>query len=1098
VGPGSRAAAGPLTWPIARYAPRAVGRFERLLGRLGIEPSERLLCGWAGLCLALLGASAYGLFNSSETLFLKRVGVEQLPWALLASSGLLVVTTMLASRTLANLDRPRALPIVLMGLAALLLPLWWLLQAYPVPVVFGAFVLMARQILALGQLVFWLALADLVTARQAKRLFGPLAAGITFGAIVGSFGSDPVARLVGVEGLVLVCALLLGGAAGGALWLRRVAATGGAGGLMDGGGRRRADAGPDRVSTPQVWRESRLFRLLMGAMLCGGLLSPVLYFEFSSIADSATVGADAEQRLLALYAQFRGWLNVAMLVVQLWLSGWLYQRIGLPLARALEPASYLLGFGWLGVQPGLLAGVSALGAGRLTEDAIALSALRVLFNLFPERLRSTAAGLLEGPVNRLGAMLGNTAVLAALALGAAPVIAFAAVPIAALWLAMALALWRAYPALLLQASSAQTLAAAGADAAKLLDPGTVRALGPSLCDPDPRVCRAALDLVVRADPGIAVEVLANALTRAPVETRPLLVDALHRLVELLPQGTTLAGDAAATLAHVLVDPGRLAGEERADLLQTYARLTAGETQDGEAGKTSLSLLQRALGDREAAVRLAAIAELHRRGRPPPGVRDLSEVLRGANAGRDVMMRRTARKELRAMLLVSRPDAHWHAQLELLAEGLESRADRAETAEALVEVARQHGGAALACAERVAARMDDRDPRVRAAVLRFSGFAGSTQQIRRLVAALRSRRALVALGSEAAGALLAEIESGDSVARDAVASVLRDLDLDPVALEALYSRQLERVRSAVVLRAALDGRDPCGLVLRRLEERTAEGMGTLLTVVSVLCNDERIGELERRLRRAPDERSRDILVEALEALLPSVARAHLVPLLEGASWERRGRVSAQAQGVEMPSPEAAWDALADDGDPLSWRLARAFAPQNLEARRRMGEASGVLDPMDVAVSLQSSPAFGRLSTQQLVGLAEVLEELRFEAGGEVFAEGDEADGIYFVFEGEVELRGRDTEIERVGPGGLFGELSTLDGVPRTRTARAAGSARLLRLEREELLALMESYPELGIGMSQLLCARVRALQDRLDLRTGDVGQEVQFRAGTPER
>jgi CRP-like cAMP-binding protein len=57
---------------------------------------------------------------------------------------------------------------------------------------------------------------------------------------------------------------------------------------------------------------------------------------------------------------------------------------------------------------------------------------------------------------------------------------------------------------------------------------------------------------------------------------------------------------------------------------------------------------------------------------------------------------------------------------------------------------------------------------------------------------------------------------------------------------------------------------------------------------------------------------------------------------------------------------------------------------------------------------------------------------------------------------------------------------------------------LRLEREELLALMESYPELGIGMSQLLCARVRALQDRLDLRTGDVGQEVQFRAGTPER
>jgi hypothetical protein len=38
------------------------------------------------------GCAAYALFNSSETLFLKRVGVAYLPWALLASSGLLVIT----------------------------------------------------------------------------------------------------------------------------------------------------------------------------------------------------------------------------------------------------------------------------------------------------------------------------------------------------------------------------------------------------------------------------------------------------------------------------------------------------------------------------------------------------------------------------------------------------------------------------------------------------------------------------------------------------------------------------------------------------------------------------------------------------------------------------------------------------------------------------------------------------------------------------------------------------------------------------------------------------------------------------------------------
>ena len=62
-----------------------------MLARLGVEDSERAVFSWAWLCLLLLGAAAAALVNLSETLFLKRVGVEYLPFALLASSALLVV-----------------------------------------------------------------------------------------------------------------------------------------------------------------------------------------------------------------------------------------------------------------------------------------------------------------------------------------------------------------------------------------------------------------------------------------------------------------------------------------------------------------------------------------------------------------------------------------------------------------------------------------------------------------------------------------------------------------------------------------------------------------------------------------------------------------------------------------------------------------------------------------------------------------------------------------------------------------------------------------------------------------------------------------------
>ena len=1063
-----------------------MGLLDDSLRRIGIEPSERALFGWAVLCFALMGATAYALLNSAETLFLKRVGVDYLPWALLASAGLLVVTTVVANRFLADADRPRALPRVLLTLAVLLLPLWGLLQAVQVPVVFGVFVLAARQVLALGLMVIWMTLGDLVTGRQAKRLFAPLASGITVGAIVGSFGSEPVARWVGVEGLVLVCAGMLAMAAGVATRLARTRPRRlGSGSTVESPPRVRSRAEP-RISAVMIWQRSPLFRYLLVALLCGGLLSPVLYFQFSYAADLATRGPDGEEQLLALYAQFRGTLNVALLVVQLWLSGRLYRRFGLPLSLTLWPASYLLGFGWLGIQPSLAAGVTALGAGRVAEDGVGDSALRVLYSIFPEELRARATGLLGGPVARLGAVLGNSSVLVALALSLGPFIAWAALPVAAIWLASSLALWRVYPNLLLQASAERRLSGAADDTAKLLDPGTVRALGASLGDPDPGVCRAAVDLVTAADPSTAVEVLAEALESATPATRPLLVDALHRMVETTHAGALRSGRAPDALAEVLSDPGKLAAEERADLLQTYARLTGGEATAGSARTESLRVLQRALGDREAAVRLAAIAELHRRGAPPPGVADLDGVLRSSLKG-DVLMRRSARKELSAMLLSTEPDDRWLRRLELLAEQLEPRADRAETAAALVEVGRRHGGAALPCAERVMRWIDDRDPNVRAAVLRFAGHAGLSQQSRRLLAALDSRHAdvasaaregLVALGAEVIPPLLAEVESGSPGRREAAVSVLRELELDSAELEALYERQLEAARSAAVLRAALEGGDAGGMVLRRLEERVAEALATLLAFVAVIEDDTRVSELERRLHRAPDERSRDIVVEAIEAVLPATARADVVPLLETASWERRGRLSAQALGRGVPTPEQAWEQLLVDRDPISWRLARVFAPQAVEERRQMGDVSAVLDPMDVAVRLQSAPAFGRLPTQQLVGLAEVLEEVRFGAGESIFAVGDEGDGIYFVYEGEVERYRGDEVIGRAGPGAFFGELSTLDGVPRTLAARASEPTVLLRLDREELLALMESQPALAIGMSQFLSMRVRRLEERL--------------------
>src|SRR6185295_1049710 len=109
-----------------------------------------------------------------------------------------------------------------------------------------------------------------------------------------------------------------------------------------------------------LWRAGALFRVLVLASLLAGILGPILYYEFAYVADQATQGSNGEQRLLDLYAVFRGWLNVGVLLIQMVGTPAVFRRLGVPLASALSPLIYFLGLVGLSVQLSLAAGVLAV------------------------------------------------------------------------------------------------------------------------------------------------------------------------------------------------------------------------------------------------------------------------------------------------------------------------------------------------------------------------------------------------------------------------------------------------------------------------------------------------------------------------------------------------------------------------------------------------------------------------------------------------------------------------------------------------------------------------------------------------------------------
>ena len=128
-------------------------------------------------------------------------------------------------------------------------------------------------------------------------------------------------------------------------------------------------------------------------------------------------------------------------------------------------------------------------------------------------------------------------------------------------------------------------------------------------------------------------------------------------------------------------------------------------------------------------------------------------------------------------------------------------------------------------------------------------------------------------------------------------------------------------------------------------------------------------------------------------------------------------------------------------------------------------------VDLVLALGRLPPFSELSPEELVGVTHIAERRGAEAGETLFLEGDEADGLYVVSSGELVVERGGRELARLRRGEIVGELSVLDGEPRSASVIAAVRTELFFVGREDFLDLCDQSPALVQG---LLRAMVRRL------------------------
>jgi CRP-like cAMP-binding protein len=120
---------------------------------------------------------------------------------------------------------------------------------------------------------------------------------------------------------------------------------------------------------------------------------------------------------------------------------------------------------------------------------------------------------------------------------------------------------------------------------------------------------------------------------------------------------------------------------------------------------------------------------------------------------------------------------------------------------------------------------------------------------------------------------------------------------------------------------------------------------------------------------------------------------------------------------------------------------------------------------------------------------------FVDGEFVFHEGDTSTEMFVIRFGRIEIvkfvGGHPIRLALLERGNFFGEMSLLEGLPRSATARAIGDTQLLVLRPGSLLLQIRRDPTFAFELLQQLSGRIRDLNEKLVLKlaTAEFGNRL---------
>jgi AAA family ATP:ADP antiporter len=291
-------------------------------------------------------------------------------------------------------------------------------------------------------MVFWALLADRFSNEQGKRLFALISVGGTLGAIFGPWLTSQLAEPLGTPNLLLVASGFLLLALVMAWLLVRVV--------------------PDRANTypsasgfaseaerigGSAWAglravfRSRYLTGIAGYILLMTVLATFIYFTRLQMVAAVSDSMDARAAILG---NIDMWTQVAVLVLQLTLTGKIIRRFGLGIALAILPVATAVGFIGLAVYGSFVVLILLEAANRAVQRGITRPAREALFTVVSREEKYKAKAFVDTFIYRSGDVVGaqTEGVLGRLGLAMGGLVSVV-VPLALVWAALGIWLGRA-------------------------------------------------------------------------------------------------------------------------------------------------------------------------------------------------------------------------------------------------------------------------------------------------------------------------------------------------------------------------------------------------------------------------------------------------------------------------------------------------------------------------------------------------------------------------------------------------------------------------------------------------------------------------------